>query len=336
VQSKKVRTIYDLAALAGVSAGTVSRALAGKSIVNADTAERIRSLAREHDFHPSATARNLRTKRSGAIGVVIPLGHDRAQHISDPFFMMMIGCLADALTERGYDLVLSRVIPSRADWLDRIIEADRFDGLIVIGQSDQSATLDLVAQHYRPMVVWGGFSQGQIHCSVGTDNFLGGHLAASFLMSRGCRRIGFFGNPQAIEIRQRLEGARAAIAASPDPVALIETPTHLASELSASEIAGFLDSTDEMPDGIFAASDMVALAAIQVLTSRGVAVPEQVKVLGYDDLPVAQGSIPPLTTIRQDIASGALQLVDCLLKRIAGKATGSIILTPELILRGSA
>jgi DNA-binding LacI/PurR family transcriptional regulator len=106
--------------------------------------------------------------------------------------------------------------------------------------------------------------------------------------------------------------------------------------LSASEIAGFLDSTDAMPDGIFAASDMVALAAIQVLTSRGVAVPEQVRVLGYDDLPIAQGSIPPLTTIRQDIASGALQLVDCLLKRIAGKATGSIILRPELILRGSA
>src|SRR6478609_5682672 len=165
----KVRTIYDLARVAGVSAATVSRALAGKTVVSSKTAERIRKLAQEHGFTPSSTARNLRTRKRGAIGVVIPLGHERGQHISDPFFMTLIGCLADELTERGFDLVLSRVIPDRDDWLQRMIDADRVDGFIVIGQSDQSKVLDAAAQTYLPMVAWGAFVQGQVHCSVGTD-----------------------------------------------------------------------------------------------------------------------------------------------------------------------
>ena len=132
-----IRTIYDLAKLAGVSAATVSRALAGKNIVNSKTSARIRKLAQEHDFRPSALARNLRTKQRGAIGVVVPLGHDRGQHLSDPFFMTLIGHLADELTERGFDLMLSRVIPNKDNWLSTLIDADRVDGFIVIGQSDQ-------------------------------------------------------------------------------------------------------------------------------------------------------------------------------------------------------
>ncbi len=95
MKPKQVRTIYDLAELAGVSAATVSRALAGKAVVNSETAERIRKLAQQHGFQPSPLARNLRTRKTGAIGVVIPLGHERAQHISDPFFMTIIGFLAD-------------------------------------------------------------------------------------------------------------------------------------------------------------------------------------------------------------------------------------------------
>ncbi|MCW3837646.1 LacI family DNA-binding transcriptional regulator [Sphingomonas canadensis] len=332
--SKKVRTIYDLAQLAGVSAATVSRALAGKDLVSAETAERIRKLAQAHGFRPSAVARNLRTRRRGAIGVVIPLGHERGQHISDPFFMTMIGCLADELTERGFDLLLSRVIPDREDWLEAMVDADRVDGLLIIGQSDQSAALDAVARRYLPMVAWGAFEQGQIHCSVGTDNFLGGRMAAQHLLDRGCRRIAFLGNPLPIEIRQRLDGARAAVAGAAG-ASLIEIPTHLTAELSAAEIAAFLDSADPRPDGIFAASDLIALNAIPLLASRGLSVPGDVRIVGYDDLPISRSILPPLTTIRQDIATGAAQLVDCLLKRIEGKQTGSVVLNPELIVRAS-
>ena len=331
----KVRTIYDLARVAGVSAATVSRALAGKDVVSTKTADRIRKLAEEHGFRPSSVARNLRTRRRGAIGVIIPLGHERGQHISDPFFMTLIGYLADELTERGFDLVLSRVIPNRDDWLMRMIDADRVDGFILIGQSDQSQVLDKVAQSYLPMVAWGAFVQGQIHCSVGTDNYLGGRLATRHLIERGCRDIAFFGDPKAIELALRLDGARAAVAEAGGGVRLTETPTHLAAELSGADIAAFLDAADRVPDGIFAASDLIALTAIQVLTGRGLSVPGDVKVIGYDDLPLAASSVPPLSTIRQDIADGARQLVDSLLKRIDGKQTGSIVLNPELVVRSS-
>ena len=209
--ARKIKTIYDLAELAGVSAATVSRALAGKTMVNSKTSERIRKLAEKHDFRPSALARNLRTKQRGAIGVVVPLGHDSGQHLSDPFFMTLIGYLADELSERGFDLMLSRVIPNQDNWLSRLIDADRVDGFIVVGQSDQSQVLDRIAADYLPLVAWGGFVQGQIHCSVGTDNFLGGRLATQHLIDRGCRKIAFLGNTQAIEPSLRLEGATAAI-----------------------------------------------------------------------------------------------------------------------------
>jgi DNA-binding LacI/PurR family transcriptional regulator len=335
VKPKQVRTIYDLAELAGVSAATVSRALAGKNVVNSATAERIRKLAQQNGFQPSVLARNLRTRKTGAIGVVIPLGHERAQHISDPFFMTIIGCLADELTERGFDLMLSRVIPDRDDWLETIIKTARVDGLIIIGQSDQSAVLNAAASHYLPMVAWGAFSQGQSHCSVGTDNFLGGQLAMRHLIERGCRRVTFLGNTRAIEIAQRLEGARAIAREHDGDVVLTEVPTHLSPELGSSDIGAYLDSVEHMPDGIFAASDMIALSAVQALGSRGLSVPDDVRVAGFDDLPIATSIVPPLTTIRQDIPAGAAQMVDCLLKRIEGRQTGSVVLNPELIVRGS-
>lgn len=330
-----IRTIYDLAKLAGVSAATVSRALAGKNIVNSKTSARIRKLAQEHDFRPSALARNLRTKQRGAIGVVVPLGHDRGQHLSDPFFMTLIGHLADELTERGFDLMLSRVIPNKDNWLSTLIDADRVDGFIVIGQSDQSEVLDRIAAKYLPLVVWGGFVQGQIHCSVGTDNFLGGRLATQHLIDRGCRRIAFLGNTQAIEPSLRLEGAKAAIHSNGD-VMLVDATAHFATEVGGAEIDAFLASTDNRPDGIFAASDLIALNAIQVLATRGLSVPGDVGVVGYDDLYLARASAPQLTTVRQNIAAGASHLVESLMKRIAGEATGSVILNPELIVRGTS
>ena len=252
--------------------------------------------------------------------MVIPLGHERGQHISDPFFMTLIGCLADELTERGFDLMLSRVIPDRDDWLQKMIGDDRVDGFIIIGQSDQSKVLDEAAKSYLPMVAWGAFVQGQVHCSVGTDNFLGGKLATRHLIERGCRHIAFLGNSRAIELSLRLAGARAAVAEAGGGVELEEIPTHLAAELSGEDIGAFLDSADRPPDGIFAASDMIALTAVQVLSRRGLSVPGDVKVVGYDDLSMARSSVPPLTTIRQDIPSGAAHLVDCLLRRIEGKA----------------
>jgi DNA-binding LacI/PurR family transcriptional regulator len=333
---RRVRNIAELAEIAGVSAGTVSRALTGAGLISAKTRERIREIARQHDFTPNLMARNLRIRRTGAIGVVIPLGHEVGQHISDPFFMTMLGYLADALTERGYDLLLSRVIPQEPDWLDRIVESGRVDGVILIGQSDQSATLDRVAARYRPLVAWGAHQDGQVHCSVGSDNRLGGDLAATHLIERGCRHIAFFGDARAVEIAQRLEGCRAAMARAGLGDALRIFPAHLTADDAHPNIQIFLNEADERPQGIVAVSDVVAMSAINALIERGIAVPERMRVVGYDDLPIALQTVPRLTTIRQDFAKGAAHLVDLLLRRIAGEDTDAVIMPPELVVRLSS
>ncbi len=335
VPERRVRNIADLARLAGVSAGTVSRALSGSGMISTATRERIRALAREHEFTPNALARNLRIQRTGAIGVVIPLGHEVGQHISDPFFMTMLGHLADALTERGYDLLLSRVIPTGSDWLDKIVDSGRVDGVIVIGQSDQVAVLDRVAARYRPLVVWGGAGVGQVHCSVGSDNHAGGALAAAHLVARGCRRIAFFGDARALEIAQRLEGVRAALATAGLPDALTVFPSHLTADDAGGNISAFLAQADDRPQGIVAVSDVVAMSAVNALSERGVSVPDTLRVIGYDDLPIARQTAPRLSTIRQDFAGGAAYLVDLLLRRIAGEDTASVVMTPELVVRSS-
>ncbi len=333
---KRIRNIAELAQIAGVSPGTVSRALSGTGLISEKTRVRIRELARQHEFTPSAMARNLRIQRTGAIAVVIPLGHEVGQHISDPFFMTMLGHLADALTERGYDLLLSRVIPLGGDWLDRIVDSGRVDGVIVIGQSDQVETLDRVAARYRPLVVWGGHKRDQVHCSVGSDNLMGGAIATTHLIDRGCRHIAFFGDPCALEIRQRLDGCRAAMARAGIAEAPRIFPAHLTADDAYPNIRMFMNESDGRPQGIVAVSDVVAMSALQALAECAVPVPDKVRVVGYDDLPVAQQTVPRLTTVRQDFAGGAAHLVTLLLRRIAGEDTDSVVMTPELIVRLSS
>ena len=331
---RKIRNIAELARLAGVSAGTVSRALAGKDLVNKETRERIQAMAREHGFRPNQMARRLRTQKTGVIGVVIPLGHERRQHISDPFFMTLFGYLADELTESGHDLMLSRVIPGDDEWLDRIVDSGMLDGALVIGQSNQTDVIERVARQYRPLVIWGSHRDGQVQCTVGVDNMEGGRLAASRLVTRGAKRLAFFGDTHGPEIAERLVGAQAVADAAGLPLRAF--PTHLASDEMASQIAAHLDELDGAIDGIVCASDIIAMTTIRLLHERGLTVPDQIAVTGFDDLPMATRMVPQLTTVRQDIAAGARAMVDALRRRIAGEDVPSTVMTPELIVRESA
>jgi DNA-binding LacI/PurR family transcriptional regulator len=330
----QIKSLADLARLAGVTPGTVSRALSGTGLIGAATRERIRALADEHDYRPNVLARNLRTRRTGSIGVVLPLGHETGQHVSDPFFMTLLGHLADVLTERGYDLLLSRVIPANDRWLSNLTRSGRMDGVIVVGQSNQAHVLDAVAAKYAPMIVWGARLEGAVHCSVGTDNRKGGELAANHLIDTGCRRIAFFGDPSVPEFAQRLEGCERAVKAaglSPTEPVL---PVHLTPETAHAAIKDYLAQGDP-PDGIVTASDIIAMNAMRALGECGVAVPGRVSVVGYDDISIAAHTAPPLTTVRQDLEKGAALMVDMLFRRIAGEATESVELEPELIVRGS-
>jgi len=332
---RPVRTITDLARLAGVSPGTVSRALAGKSLVNTKTREKIEAIAREHGFRPNQMASGLRRRKTGVIGVVIPLGHDTRQQISDTFFMTLLGFIADELTRHGYDLMLRRVVPGAdADWLDRFIGSGMIDGVIVIGQSDQYDRIEDVADGYGPMVVWGNHTEGQRHCVVGTDNRLGGRIAAERLIAAGAIRLAFLGDTTAIEFAARFAGAQDI--AGRMGASIIALPTHLSPDRANEEIAAHLAATAGRIDGIFAATDTLAALCLTELRNCGLAVPDDIRLVGFDDLPIARQTVPPLTTVRQDIAAGAHGLVDLLLRRLAGEPTESLVLPPQLVVRQTA
>ena len=331
----RIRNIAELARLAGVSAGTVSRALAGKSLVNSETRERIQALAREHGFRPNQMARRLRVQETKVIGVVVPLGHERRQHLSDPFFMTILGHLADALTEDGYDIMLSRVIPDADDWLERIADSGMLDGVLLIGQSNQFDAIERVASWYRPLVVWGSHRPGQVHCTVGVDNRKGGQLAGECLIGAGRKRLAFLGETIAPELAERYQGLCDAAAAAGLPAPL-KLDTHLASDIMADEIAAHIDRIGKQVDGIAAGSDLIAMHAVRALADRGISVPGDVSVTGFDDLPLAEQTIPRLTTISQSIAAGARAMVDALFARAAGQDTPSVEMEPVLVRRDTA
>jgi len=331
----EVRTIMDLARIAGVSAGTVSRALAGKSLVNAKTRDRIQALASEHGFQLNRVASNLRRQRTGVIGVAIPLGHDVRQQVSDAFFMTLLGHLADELTEQGYDLMLRRVIPQNdEDWLDRFIGSGMVDGVIVIGQSDQFDRIEEAADGYLPMVVWGNHREGQRHCVVGSDNRLGGKLAAERLVAAGATSLAFLGDTEPMEFAARFAGACEVAERLDVPIRAL--PTHLAPDRTSREIAEHISTLSGTFDGLFAATDSLAVACLTELRDRGIEVPGAMRLVGFDDLPVASQTVPGLTTIHQDIRAGAKGLVSLLLRRLAGEDTESLVLPPHLIVRGTA
>jgi DNA-binding LacI/PurR family transcriptional regulator len=334
MEQKTASTLADLAKLAGVSVATVSRSLAGSSIIKNSTRERIVALAEEHGFKINQAARNFRLKKTHAIGVVLPLGHEIDQHLSDPFFMGLLGPIADALAERDHDLLLSRVIPRDDRWLDAIVDTGRVDGLIVIGQSNQIAAIERVACRYRPLVIWGADVPGHQQITVGSDNVAGGRIAAEHLLRQGRTRLAFFGNPDVPEFAARYEGFRLAIKDAGLPAGTL-LPVHLTTEASYAAIAEFLTGNPP-PDGVVAASDVIAMSALQVLGERGVRVPQDVGVIGYDDVVIAKYTNPPLTTVRQDVERGAVLLVDLLFQRIDGIEVTSISMKPELVLRGSA
>jgi DNA-binding LacI/PurR family transcriptional regulator len=264
------------------------------------------------------------------------LGHDTRQQISDSFFMTLLGFLADELTQEGYDLMLRRVVPeSDADWLDRFIGSGMIDGVIVIGQSDQYDRIEDVADGYGPMVVWGNHTEGQQHCVVGTDNRLGGRMAAERLIAAGATRLAFLGDTTAIEFAARCAGAQD-VARKMGLAPIITLPTHLSPDRASEEIAAHIAAHAGAIDGIFAATDTLAAICLTELRNRGIAVPDMIKLVGFDDLPIAQQTVPPLTTIRQDIAAGARGLVDLLLRRLAGEKTESLVLPPQLMVRHTA
>jgi DNA-binding LacI/PurR family transcriptional regulator len=325
----------DIAKLAGVSASTVSRALAGSSLVAKKKSSQILRIAREHGYVVNSTARNLRLQRTEAISVVIPLGHEAGQPLTDPFFVEMLGHLADEVTKRGYSVYLQKILPPMGDWLARLIGSQKSDGIIIVGQSTEHEVIAEAAKHYLPIVVWGGRADRQAYCTVGTDNEAGARAAVDHLIRLGRRRIVFFGDPTSQEIKLRYDGYRVALK---DGGLLEDQQTvtaHLTPDASYDAMRKFIEGGARF-DAVFAASDVVAISAIRAITAAGRSVPADVAVVGYDDISLAAHTNPTLTTVRQDLKRGARAMVDLVFRRIAGEDADSITLPVELIVRESS
>ena len=185
-EKRKIQMI-DIARMAGVSTSTVSRALNGSSLTNEETRQRIIELARSLNYTINQSAKNLRMGDNRTIGVVIPYDKKTRQHISDPFFLGMLGSLADALTDRNYDLLLSRVDADHLDDMAALYDTGRARGLIVIGQWGHHDQLNELARRHVPIAVWGAQLPRQLYCSVGSDNLSGGQLATEH-MARSIRQ----------------------------------------------------------------------------------------------------------------------------------------------------
>ena len=331
-QKKKMA---DIARLAGVSESTVSRALSGSSLVSAATRERIQTLAQEQNYSINKQAQNLRLQSSRTVSVIIPIDHEPKQHISDPFFLELLGAIADAITEADYDLLLSRVHTN--DWRKRVARHSYVDGLVIIGQSVLHEEINEFALHNPiPLVVWGHQFPHQTYISIGSDNRLGGYQAAEHLLGLGRRRIVFLGDRELPEVASRYQGycqAHQAAGISCDPQ--LAHTCSFTPESAAAAVSNLLSSGQPF-DSIFAASDVLASIAIKHLHAANLRIPQDVAVVGFDNIAIARHVSPALTTVSQNITQGGHLIVDNLFQQIRGETTHSELIAPHLILRDTA
>jgi DNA-binding LacI/PurR family transcriptional regulator len=332
--SKKIQMV-DIARMAGVSTSTVSRALNGNPLINAETRERIADLARSLNYSINLSAKNLRSGENRTIGVVIPYQDQIRQDVTDPFFMTMLGHLADQLTKQNFDLLFSRVPAQRLEEIAQLYESGRVGGVIVVGQWDQHEKLNELARRQIPFVVWGGQLPRQLYCTVGGDNFNGGFLAAQHLLSLGRKRIVFMGDRDATETQQRYAGyvhAHEVSQVKIVPELYIPSPFTVAE--ARADIKEFLQKSIAF-DALFAASDLLAITAMGAMNQAGLRIPQDVSVVGYDDIGMAEHTYPPLTTIRQPMDLAGAALVKNLMQVFEEGHSDSEVVNTDLIIRGS-
>lgn len=326
--------LKDIAEIANVSISTVSRALNNSPLVNTETRERVQAIARSARYKgPNRDHRY--DDPPGTLSVIVPPPHGRDPGFSEPFLLELLGGLADAAREKGCDLRLSHEMPSDTDRLADIVADGRSEGLILLGQCNLHQGLNVLAGRGVPLVVWGARMADQRYCSVGSDNFQGGQRATEHLIRLGRRRIAFLGETEAPEAMLRFEGYRAALerAGIPfDPELFRPAQFYLESGMESVEA---LLGMDRKIDGLVTASDIIAMGAIRGLERQGLRVPEDVSVVGYDDIQLSRYASPALTTIRQDVSAAGRTMIAKLNLLRENRSAAPEQLPPHLIVRDS-
>ncbi len=331
--AKRITTMDEIALRANISKTTVSRALSGSPLVNDKTREHVLAVAREHGYAVNRNAQKLRNARSNTIAVSMDFHSHRKNHISDPFIFELLAGVSEALGEENLDLHL--IAPNRntlESWQE--MQASKaVDGFIFLGQGHREDLLEQFSALGAPMVTWGAKRFKEPYCIVGSDNFLGGQTAGRYLLEKGRKNILFVGDAEFHEIYWRLEGLKNVVEAEPDTRVSTMTLSKFSYESAYQSAMEFFSSTAEPCDAVFAYSDTAAMAIIHVLLKMGLKVPEDVSVVGYNDIPTSAFFSPAITTIRQDVHQAGDMLVKKLVKLIDGVKTRSTSIGAELIIR---
>ncbi len=333
-KNAKSARLEDIAREAGVSISTVSRALNDNPAVKRRTKQAIWKIARAHDYDFRSTMPNAPIGAEATIAVVVPAPQARESRVADPFFLELLAGVAEAARVRNADLVISHLSPSSAEDLEFAMNTSRATGVIFIGQSSLHAAFNDLSQRDSRFVVWGAEFADAAYCSVGSDNMAGGRRATSHLTRLGRKRILFLGDTEAPEAEQRYRGYRQALeSAGIDVRDELLMPAHFDVHSGEAVTRSAIDQGIQF-DGVFAASDLIAIGAMRALTRAGRSIPEDVSVVGYDNIPAARLVTPRLTTIDQDANLAGRMLVSKLIDTKGGRATSDRLET-SLTIRDS-
>ncbi|MFF2774055.1 LacI family DNA-binding transcriptional regulator [Streptomyces sp. NPDC058052] len=329
-------TLEAVAALAGVSRATASRVVNGGAGVRAPLVDKVRQAVEELGYVPNLAARTLVTRRNGAVAVVIAEPEFRI--FSDPFFQEQVRGISRELTAHDSQLVLLWVeSPGDYERIARYLGGGHVDGALAFSLHDEDELAGVLRRAKIPTVLGGRPTDGigpdmpYVDC----DNRGGAREAVRLLVDRGCRAVAHLAGPRdQTSAVDRALGYGDALG-DPDPGLLCHGD--FTAESGARTMAELLDRRPDV-DGVFAANDLMASGALRVLRERGLRVPEDVAVVGFDDVAsIAERTEPPLTTVRQDIEGMGRLMVRLLMRLLndvgSGTSAPDPLITPTTLVR---
>jgi LacI family transcriptional regulator len=338
--SRPPASIRDVAERAGVALGTVSNVLNRPEKVAEGTRKRVLDAIAELGFVRNDAARQLRAGKSRTIGLIV-------LDASNPFFTDVARGAEERAAKASLAVLLgnSDELPDREYAYIDLFEEQRVQGLLISPIGDVRNRLDRLRERGTPTVLVDRQAGGHALSSVSVDDVAGGYLAVSHLVEQGCIRIGFVGGPLNIaQVADRLRGASQAVSEHPGvQLEILPLPTlsvHTGRDLGC-QIAE--RSPASRPDGLFAANDLVAVGLLQAFALlRDVSVPDDIALIGYDDIDFSSSTVVPLSSVRQPSRLIGHTAVDLLLAAIDAQAAGldhepqQIVFEPELIVRESS
>jgi LacI family transcriptional regulator len=330
-------TLEEVARLAGVSRSTASRVINDQPSVRAETRERVWQAIRECGYQPNVVARSLVTNRTQIISMVIPEAVTTL--FTDPFFPLLLRGATEACNAHHYQLTLSLFTASTdpQEMYQRVLRNGYLDGVIVASASFDDPLIPNLLRDRVPFVSIGWYPDERVHY-VDVDNNSGAQMAVEHLIRLGRRRIAIIaGPPNMVAGRNRLSGYHQALEAHGIPVE--EDLIAYGDFTEGGGLSAMQRLFPASPSAVFAANDMMAIGALKALRGAGMRVPQDVALVGFDDIPIASAIEPALTTLRQPIDRLGSLAVEMLLNLLAEPSKDMTIhrmtLPVELVIRAS-